>query len=303
MLGRRRPVVRLQESQLGAKEADPVGARLERRAYLGGGRSVGENTNRPSVAGHRGQLSSSHRAGLRLAGGGESAPHCIHSPAVGRRDDHALTGIDDAGLTLDQRKHVAAEPDHHREPEPASHDGGVAGDAPDRECDAGHVAVQLDDVGRPEIRRDQDRLAGRCPASAAGRVRGQPRCSSSEAPHVRGPRRELSIAEGVELLRDGLDLDENRARRGQPAREHRVLHRLEQHRVLRHHGPGVDDVSILGPAVGSKLCSEVGELPGRLRQGVASTRGGGGTSRVIEHGPLDLAGSIQAPHPSKRGPR
>ena len=72
-------------------------------------------------------------------------------------------GVDDARLTVDQREDVVAEADHHREPEPASHDGRVAGHAPHRERNPGHIAVELDDVGRPEIRRDQDGVTHRLP--------------------------------------------------------------------------------------------------------------------------------------------
>ena len=296
-------MVRLQEGELGAKQSDPVGARLERSADLGGCCGVGEHPYQPPVASHRRQRSSGHGPDMRIAGGGDRAPDCIHPRTVGRRDDHALTCIDDAGLTLDQRKDVAAYTDHHREPEPASHDGRMAGHASHRKRDAGHVAVELDDVGRAEIRRNQDGLTRRQPTSAAGHARCQPRCAPSEAPHVRGAGGKLRIAEGVELLCDGLDLDENRARRGETPREHRVLHELEQHRILRHHGPGVDDVGFLGPPLGSELRGELVELPGRLRQGVASARRGSRARGVIEDGSVDLAGSVQAPHPSKRGPR
>ena len=53
---------------------------------------------------------------------------------------------------------IRAESHHHRETEPARHDRRMAGHASDREGDPAHVAVELDDVCRPEIRRNQNRV-------------------------------------------------------------------------------------------------------------------------------------------------
>ena len=202
VLGRGRPVVGLQEGELGAKQSDPIGARLERGADLGGCCGIGEHPYQPPVASNGRQRSSGHCPAVRIAGGGDRAPDCIHSRAVGRRDDHALTCIDNAGLTLDQRKKFVAYTDHHRDPEPTSHDGRMAGHASHRKRDAGHVAVELDDVGRAEIRRNQDGLTRRQRTCAAGPARCQPRCAPSEAPHVRGAGGKFRITECVELLCD-----------------------------------------------------------------------------------------------------
>ena len=240
---------------------------------------------------------------MGIACRGDLLAHRVDSLAVGRRDQHLPICVDDDRLTVVQRQHVIAETDHHRKSQPASNDRRVTGHASHRERDPANIAVELDDIGRTEIRSNQDCVAGCCPSSVIAVAGREPRGAASKAPDIGRPRGELRVTDHVQLRRSGLDLDENGAGRAESTREHCLLDRLEEHRVLGHHGAGVEDVGFVGPPFGSKLHGEFLELPRRLGQSVEGTRRSVRPIALVENGPVNLAGSVQKPHPSERDPR
>ena len=123
------------------------------------------------------------------------------------------------GVAVSKR---VADPDDHRDPKRARHDRRVGRDAPGRERDPGDAQVQLGDLGRPQVRRNQD-----LPAVVAGAVvlrlgveADQSGGSAADAADVVGALGEPCIVDRRDQLRLGFRGVEDRGRRRNPAVGH-----------------------------------------------------------------------------------
>ena len=161
-----RPFGRGEEGELGAKQADALGAGLQGGAQLGDSRrrsparvtewpsSVTEGSSRLAIASRTPLGPLAERERRRL------------DPLGGRRQEHdPVAAVDHHRAPGSGREQLVADPDDHRDPQRPRHDRRVGRDAPGREGDPGDAAVELRDLGRPQIRCDQD-----LPAAVAGTV-------------------------------------------------------------------------------------------------------------------------------------
>ena len=157
-----RPLGGLEERELGAQEADALGAGGEPGVELGARRGVDEHADAVAVARDRGQRAVGEpalalgAAGLLGGGGG------FGTGGRGREHRDPLSPVDHERLAGRGVEHRRPEPDHQRQPEPARHDGGVRRRAAPREGERDDLRPELGHVGRPELLRDEDN-AGQTP--------------------------------------------------------------------------------------------------------------------------------------------
>ena len=177
-----RPLRRLEEGELGAQQADALGARGEAGVELGARRGVDEHAHAVAVAGDGGELAVAQRLLALAVTRALRRGRALDAVRSGREHRAAGLAVDDDRLARGGAQHLRAEAHRHRQPEPARDHRGVRGRPAGGEGDRDDVEGELGDVRRPELVGDEHGVdAGR------GASRRRPADAGAGAP-ARGGR-------------------------------------------------------------------------------------------------------------------
>ncbi len=191
-----------------------------------------------------------------------------------------------------ERQDLRAEPDHHRDTEPAGHDRGVRGRRAAGQREARHRPVELRHVGGAEVVGDHDHVT----RQVAGRLAGAAHAAggaAAERADVVGARGQSLVGQRGDRVRvDAAGRDHGR-RGVAPVFEHGALQRDVERRVGRHQHAGLDDLRLALAPLGAqprRQRIELGAGVGQRRPCGLQRRGASGlgqrsaaAGRRVEH--------------------
>jgi hypothetical protein len=199
-----------------------------------------------AVAGHGGEVAVAE--GLVALGPALALGGVRGLDALQRRleHDHAGLAIHDDRPVRGRVEELGAEPDRHRQPEPARDHRGVGGRPARGERDRHDLGAQLGNVGRTELVGDEHGVAG-ARVLRLLRLR-QPDRATPERADVIGARGEHGVTDRRDRFGVAGGGGLERGRGGEPV-EHHSLDIRDQARVLGHQHPGADDLGLVGATV------------------------------------------------------
>ena len=150
----------VEEEELGAQQADALGAELHRLGRLGGRAQVGEDLHARAVAHGAGLVRALERRGAARGGALAALLAARSTSAAGSTSERPGVAVEQQRRALVDREHGVAEPDGGGQAERAGEDRGVRGD---RAVGGGDPAHERRGRGRPPRRASAPRR-GRCRA-------------------------------------------------------------------------------------------------------------------------------------------